>query len=106
MTEKGEFMLQKPNFKSITLALQKLANPDKAKILARFFKTGPGEYGEGDVFIGIKVPPLRAIAKKFLSLGFEDIQTLLNSEIHEERLAALLILTLRFPKANNIEKQE
>jgi 3-methyladenine DNA glycosylase AlkD len=86
--------------------LKQISNKEHAKILARFFKTGPGEYGDGDVFIGIKVPPLRAIAKKFLSLGFEDIQTLLNSEIHEERLAALMILTLRFPKANETEKQE
>ncbi len=85
--------------------LQLISSKEHAKILARFFQTGPGEYGEGDVFIGIKVPPLRATAKKYLSLGFEDIQTLLDSEIHEERLAALMILTLRFPKADEAEKE-
>src|SRR3989339_868636 len=100
MTEKGEFMLQKPNFKSITLALQKLANPDKAKLLQRFFKTGKGEYGEGDVFLGITVPEQRKIAKEFKDISMNEIQELLDSKIHEKRLIGLLILIEKYNKSN------
>lgn len=76
--------------------LKKLANPQKAKILRRFFKTGKGEYGEGDVFLGITVPQSRKIAIKFRNLGFSEITQLLKSKIHEERLIALLILVNNF----------
>ena len=72
--------------------LQSMADPDKAAILQRFFKTGPGEYGEGDVFIGVMVPQSRQVAKKFSQLPLGEVRTLLYSRIHEERLVALLIL--------------
>jgi 3-methyladenine DNA glycosylase AlkD len=72
------------------------ASPAKARLLSRYFKTGPGEYGEGDVFIGVMVPQTRAVAKKFAGLPFSDIGELLASDIHEERLCALLILVHRF----------
>lgn len=81
-------------------SLKKASNKEHAKILQRFFKTGPGEYGEGDVFIGIKVPPLRQIAKENLDLSFDEVQELLQSGIHEERLLALMILVLRYKKAD------
>lgn len=87
--------------------LEKLANPEKAKQLARFFKTFPGEYGEGDVFLGITVPQQREIVKQFqneTSLG--DIQCLLNSEIHEYRLVALLILIEKYKKASKEKNEE
>ena len=71
--------------------LENAADSKQAELLQRFFKTGPGQYGEGDVFLGIKVPVQRTIAKKY-DLSFEDIQKLLDSEIHEERLVGLLIL--------------
>ncbi len=72
--------------------LQSLANPAQAKVLQRFFKTDLGQYGEGDVFLGIKVPIQRQIAKKYSQLNFQEITTLLGSKIHEYRLIALFIL--------------
>ncbi len=86
--------------------LEKLANPEKAEILARFFKTGPGEYGEGDVFVGITVPKIRKIAKKYERLAKKDVLKLLKSPIHEYRLTALIIFVLQFEKANNGEQKE
>lgn len=79
--------------------LRELADSEKAKILQRFFKTGKGEYGEGDIFLGITVPKSRNVAKKFLDLSFNELQDLLNSKSHEERFVALLILTYNFEKA-------
>jgi len=77
--------------------LKSLANPEKAKILQGFFKTGKGQYGEGDVFFGIVVPEQRKLAKKYWnSIGPQDLQILLNSEVHEERLIALLILVKKY----------
>lgn len=86
--------------------LRQFASPEKAKVLQRFFKTKKGQYGEGDVFIGVKVPETRSVAKKYVDLGFNEIQELLNSQIHEERLLALVILNLKFKKAKSkIEKR-
>lgn len=76
--------------------LRKLASPSKAKQSAKFFKTGPGEYGEGDVFIGVTVPEVRMIAKQFQDLSEESLKTLLESSTHEDRLLALLILVIRY----------
>ncbi len=71
--------------------LQSLRNPNNAQHSQRFFKTGKGQYGEGDIFLGISLPKQRQIANKY-DLSFEDIQNLLNSEIHDHRLVGLLIL--------------
>ncbi|HOF43787.1 MAG: DNA alkylation repair enzyme [Candidatus Diapherotrites archaeon ADurb.Bin253] len=79
--------------------IEEAKNPEQAKILQRFFKTGKGEYGEGDIFLGIKVPIQRKIAKGYTNLSFMDLQTLLNSKIHEERLIALIILTNKYQKS-------
>jgi len=86
--------------------LQEQANPEKAKILQGFFKTGKGQYGEGDIFLGITVPKQRAIAKQFTTLPLNNIQGLLNSKIHEKRLIALLILIEQYKKANENLKQQ
>ncbi|MFA6022825.1 MAG: DNA alkylation repair protein [Candidatus Pacearchaeota archaeon] len=80
------------------------SDSEKAKLLQRFFKTGKGEYGEGDVFMGIVVPEQRKIAKKYLQLDINDIQKLINSKIHEERLIALLILVEKYKKSEDKEK--
>jgi len=81
--------------------LLKLGNSEKAKILSRFFKTGKGEYGDGDVFLGIKVPEQRKVAKKYLNLSLEDIQKLLSSEVHEHRLTSLFILIDKYKKSDD-----
>lgn len=78
--------------------LQALADPEKAKALQRFFKTGLGEYGEGDVFLGITVPRSRQVAKKHAEAGMGEIRQLLYSKIHEERLVALLILVDKYKR--------
>ena len=79
--------------------IEEAKNPEQAKILQRFFKTGKGEYGEGDIFLGIKVPIQRKIANKYTDLLFSDLQVLLNSKKHEERLIALIILTNKYKKS-------
>lgn len=86
--------------------LRILADPEKAAFFPRFFKTGPGEYGEGDMFLGITVPNTRRVAKKYLSLSLADIETLLKSEWHEERLIALHIMVYRFNKADENQQKE
>lgn len=82
----------------LTHALKQKANPKKAKIYQRFFKTGKGEYGEGDIFLGLTVPETRKIAKQFEDLSLKEIQKHLKSKYHEERLAALLILVHNYQK--------
>lgn len=77
------------------------ANKNQARILQGFFKTGKGEYGEGDVFLGIKVPLQRKICKKYLDMDFDEIQSLLDSEIHEERFCASIILVIQFEKGDD-----
>ncbi|MGV0965789.1 DNA alkylation repair protein [Empedobacter falsenii] len=82
--------------------LQDLADEEKAKIMMRFFKTGKGEYGEGDIFLGISVPNQRLIAKEFYQqVSSNDIKNLLNSDIHEYRLTALLMLVLKYEKSKD-----
>jgi len=81
-------------------SLQKLADKNTAEVLQRFFKTGAGEYGEGDVFIGIKVPPLRKLAAEFQDTPLKSVRRLLKSDIHEERTLALMILVRQFARAD------
>ncbi len=86
----------------IIQALQTLVIPEKAEIVQRFFKTGAGEYGEGDVFIGVTVPDQRSVAKEFFSkMSLREVGELLSSKIHEHRLTALLILVLKFEKTKD-----
>lgn len=79
-------------------ALQSIANPEKALLLQGFFKTDEGQYGEGDLFLGITVPQQRSIAKSFKELPLTEIETLLHEPFHECRLTALIILVNRFKK--------
>lgn len=87
--------------------LRNTANKGKAVLLARFFKTALGEYGEGDKFLGVMVPQSRALVKKYWqSASLADVKTLLESAWHEERLIALFILVEKFQKAAAAEKQK
>jgi 3-methyladenine DNA glycosylase AlkD len=86
--------------------LAQLRDPDRAKNLSWFFKTAKGQYGEGDIFLGILVPEQRKVAKKHIDLSLNDLQELLNSKIHEYRFTALLILISKYRKAGELVKEE
>ncbi len=85
--------------KQVESALREKINPEKAAFYPRFFKTGKGEYGEGDKFLGVVVPDQRKIARKFKRLPIREIEKLLDSKWHENRLTGLLILVDQFDKA-------
>ncbi len=76
----------------IKARLQRIGTKKRAKVSQRFFKTGPGEYGEGDIFVGVTVPELRRLAREYQGITLAETTRLLRSTIHEERLLALLIL--------------
>jgi 3-methyladenine DNA glycosylase AlkD len=82
--------------KELKSDLRKAADPAKARTLQKFFKTGKGEYGEGDVFIGVMMPDSRKVAKKYSGMRLWEVEELLKSPIHEERLVAVLILVEKF----------
>ena len=84
---------------SLKKELQELADEKQAEILQKFFKTGKGEYGEGDIFLGIKVPVQRNVAKKYFGLSLPKIQELLKSNIHEHRLTGLIILSNKYKES-------
>lgn len=84
-------------------ALAVFANPGRSRDLGWFFKTGPGEYAEGDQFIGAKVPEVRSVASEFAGLPYAEIELLAASPIHEERLLADLLLVNRYKKAKTDE---
>ncbi|WP_435357048.1 DNA alkylation repair protein [Emticicia sp. SJ17W-69] len=86
--------------------LQAIATPERAKASAWFFKTGKGQYGEGDVFIGVSNPDLRAVCKNYKTLTLIELQALLDSPIHEYRFAALVILVEQMKKAKAIGEGE
>ncbi len=86
--------------------LKQQANSEKAIFLSRFFKTGPGEYGYGDKFLGIVVPETRKIAKRYQALELKEISKLLESNYHEVRLCGLIILTNQFKKSKNFKQQK
>jgi 3-methyladenine DNA glycosylase AlkD len=91
--------------KDVQKSLNKLGNPGRVEQLQRFFKTGPGEYAENDILIGVYVPEVRKIANKYKTLPIAETKKLLKSKIHEERLLALLILVDQF-KNGNLKDQE
>ena len=85
--------------------LESLASPDLARSSVRFFKTGPGRYGERDIFIGVDVPTLRTVSREFRLLPIDEIESLLNSPIHEERRLALMVLVLRVAKCDDAHRR-
>lgn len=84
----------------VQTALDALGNPADAEFLQRFFKTGKGQYGEGDIFIGLRVPTTRKIAKQFKELSIAELETLLESPIHEHRLCAVIIMAEQAKKSS------
>ncbi len=90
---------------SVRSELAELADPEAAAFLQRFFKTGPGQYGEGDRFLGIRVPRLRALVARTRGLPMDDVLALLRSPWHEERLLALLILVDRYRRGGPEERE-
>lgn len=92
--------------RKMKIILRSLANPEIAAHSQRFFKTGKGEYGEGDRFLGIRVPVIRQQVKQFNNAALSEVHKLLMSSYHEERLCALLILVEKYAKGSIEEKEE
>ena len=86
-------------------ALRQLENHYQAENLGWFFKTGPGEYGEGDKFLGLRVPQTRTISKQFIDLSQDQISILLDSEYHEDRQLGLFVLVLQYKRAKELEEK-
>ena len=94
------------HIRKIQSTLRGLAKKENAEVAQRFFKTGPGEYGEGDKFLGIRVPVLRKLAKEYQAISVGEAEKLLKSPIHEERLLALFILIRIYSKgAESVKKR-
>jgi 3-methyladenine DNA glycosylase AlkD len=93
------------SFKDLTKELQALKDPARAKSSIGFFKTKKGQYGEGDVFLGINVPNQRVLAKKYQNLPLTDLEKLLQSKYHEYRLTALFILVAQYRKGGPQEQK-
>lgn len=100
----------KNELKYLIKDLDKLGNPKKAKDFSYFFKTGKGQYGEGDLFLGISVPECRGLAKKYKELSISEISKLITSKYHEHRLVALLIIVQKYrdsvKKNTKLEQKE
>lgn len=93
--------------KDIKEALAVLSIPEKAAFFPKFFKTGKGEYGEGDLFLGVTVPDQRSVAKEFYAkIALDELSELLSSPFHEHRLTSLIILILKFEKTNDSAVKE
>jgi 3-methyladenine DNA glycosylase AlkD len=86
-------------------SLRQYIDEEKAIVLPRFFKTGKGEYGEGDMFLGVTVPHIRQVAKQYVYVPFDVIEQLLASEWHECRMCALLILVAQYQKVSIVQRQ-
>lgn len=89
---------------SLKEAIKKQASPSRALNSQRFFKTGKGQYGEGDIFLGLTVPQCRIIAKEFRDISLSEIEKHISSKFHEERLIALLILVGQYMKSHDKKK--
>jgi 3-methyladenine DNA glycosylase AlkD len=101
----GRESMKDISVKKLKAELLKVANQEKAKILSKFFKTGKGEYADGDKFLGITVPVQRKIARKYLNLSLSDIKKLLSSEYHEHRFTGMIILCSLYQKSKHDEKK-
>lgn len=88
--------------RALTARLDALADAGHARELQRFFKTGPGDYGEGDVFIGLRMPQIRAVVRDFRELPLGEVERVLHSKVHEHRMAALLVLVEQAKRARRL----
>jgi 3-methyladenine DNA glycosylase AlkD len=88
-----------------TADLERVADPVRAASTARYFKTGPGGYGERDIFIGVTAPQLRTLSREYRTMTLEEVERLLGNPIHEARSLALLILVLRYDRGDAAERQ-
>ena len=86
--------------------IKSLASSEVAETMQWFFKTGKGDYGEGDIFVGLKAPTQRKIAREFKNLELSELKILLDSKIHEERLISLFILVDKYEKSSETEKKK
>lgn len=98
-------MIKKYTADEVKKALKKVSCQERARINAWFFKTGKGEYGEGDEFIGVTVPVQREVAKRYFELHLSEVKKLLQSTVHEHRLTALLILVRKYEQGDEKEKK-
>src|SRR3989344_6629925 len=101
----ANIMHQKIVIQHLRAELKKLGDKDKAAFVSRYFKTGKGEYCEGDILLGLTVPVMRKIAKKYLSLPLTEVAKLLKSKIHEERFVALEMMVMKYEKGTMGEKK-
>ncbi|MDB4224822.1 DNA alkylation repair protein [Granulosicoccus sp.] len=93
-------------YQTLQKALRELADPAIAEHSARFFKTGKGQYAAGDVFLGVRVSPIRALAKQYSTMPLKDTLKILSSKFHEERLLAVFLMVNSFARADKTLKQE
>ncbi len=92
--------------KLIIKEVTSLRNKDKGAFLTRFFKTGKGEYGYGDIFYGLTVPTSRKIASKYIDIDLKDLGNLIQNKVHEIRLIALVILNIKYKKSKDEKERE
>src|SRR5688572_10679734 len=97
-------MNRAPSGRAVARQMRALADPTRAAQSLRFFKTGPGEYGEGDQFLGLRVPTIRALAREHQNLPLNELLHLLKSEWHEERLLALVILEGQYARGSESDR--
>jgi 3-methyladenine DNA glycosylase AlkD len=95
----------RPTLAAARRALREAGNPADAEFLQRFFKTGPGQYGEGDQFLGIRVPATRRLTREFRDLSLPDVETLLHDKWHEARLLALTLLDDAYARGDSAERE-
>jgi 3-methyladenine DNA glycosylase AlkD len=106
VTSKNTSARPRQPLQSLRRSLKDVADPQRAKHSLRFFKTGKGEYGAGDQFLGITVPALRALARQYRDLPLRDVDSLLRSAWHEERLLALLLWVDRYRRGDAMQRQQ
>lgn len=98
-------MSRAPTLAAVRRAVRAHADPRRAAVNRSYFKTGPGEYGEGDVFVGLDVPTTRALARQFRELPLPAVSSLVSSRVHEERVLGLMLLAGRYGRAEGPERE-